>query len=69
MLRIPDTPASLDAETLAEMGRRAGLETEAAASLVEAFGKIAALPDASRRPRILIAGSLYLAGYVLSNYS
>ena len=64
-IAIPGEPSSLDADTLADAARDAGVvRVDTAASLSEA---IAAAVNADRAPsRILIAGSLYLAGVVLS---
>jgi dihydrofolate synthase/folylpolyglutamate synthase len=51
-------------EEVAEAARHAGLRAVAHASLEEAFAAIAAAPGAM--PRIVITGSLYLAGEVLA---
>ncbi|MGM0584935.1 MAG: bifunctional folylpolyglutamate synthase/dihydrofolate synthase [Pseudomonadota bacterium] len=65
---IPDSTAALPAAALAEAGRRAGLEAEAAPDFDAA---LAAAAEQSRAespgvaPRILICGSLYLAGWLL----
>ncbi len=60
---IPDSAATLSAAETAEAARRAGLRAEAAESVAAALRAIAAEGDAA--PRILICGSLYLAGWVL----
>lgn len=52
-------------EAIAEAARRAGIQADARASLEEALTRIAQLGIAPP-PRILIAGSLYLAGEVLA---
>ena len=52
------------ADTIAETARSLGIPAEAAPGIVAAFGAIAAL-DLDPPPRILITGSLYLAGEVL----
>ncbi|WP_339614271.1 folylpolyglutamate synthase/dihydrofolate synthase family protein [uncultured Parvibaculum sp.] len=61
---IPDAPASLSAEALAEMAVKAGLPASPAAS-IEAALERALLEGGRDAPRILICGSLYLAGHVL----
>ncbi|MBS0125691.1 bifunctional folylpolyglutamate synthase/dihydrofolate synthase [Thetidibacter halocola] len=59
---IPGEANTLPAETTAEAARKAGMPTQTAASVQDALTAIA-----SRDPqaRILICGSLYLAGHVL----
>lgn len=59
---IPDTAATLPAEVTAEAGRVAGLPSVVAPDVATAFDRIA-----TRAPgaRVLICGSLYLAGAVL----
>ena len=52
------------AEEVAGLAREAGLKAEAAGSVEQALREIAAR-DWSAPPRILICGSLYLAGEVL----
>ena len=62
-LTIPDTPASFQAETLAGIARDAGAKARVANSLEEA---LAAISEQAEPPyRVLICGSLYLAGHVL----
>lgn len=51
-------------EALAEVARKLGIEAEASAGVEEAIHRIEALDE--RPKRILIAGSLYLAGHVLA---
>lgn len=66
---IPDTEASLPACTLAAEANAAGLVSAAATSSVaDAVAEIAAQP-ADRPPRIMICGSLYLAGVVLRDHA
>jgi dihydrofolate synthase / folylpolyglutamate synthase len=55
----------LPAEAIAETARGLGIPADAAPSVAEAFGAVAAL-DLDPPPRILITGSLYLAGEVLA---
>ena len=55
---------SLPAETVAATARSLGLPADACRSLDEALARIVAL-DLEPPPRILITGSLYLAGEVL----
>ena len=64
-ITIPDEDNALPAEALAAAARAKGLSAETAASLDEAL-KQAAL--AALAPRILICGSLYLAGHVLAEH-
>jgi dihydrofolate synthase/folylpolyglutamate synthase len=59
---IPGEKNTLPAEDTAEAARAAGIETRISGSVAEALSDIVArAPDA----RILICGSLYLAGHVL----
>ena len=64
-IAIPNDSACLSAETLAAAARNAGLGAHPAASLDEAFARVIARAGKSS-PRILICGSLYLAGAVLT---
>ena len=60
---VPGQPSGISAESLAAQARRAGIAAEPASSVADAIrGIIAAEPG---RARILICGSLYLAGAVL----
>lgn len=59
---IPGEPNSLSAEEVAVTARGQGLTAEASSSVAEAVAALAALPGPGR---ILISGSLYLAGHVL----
>lgn len=61
-VEIPDEKASLPAAATAEAAARAGLPARTAGSVAEALATIAA---ADPRARVLICGSLYLAGQVL----
>jgi dihydrofolate synthase/folylpolyglutamate synthase len=56
---------SLPPEAIASAARTIGIAADAAAGITAAFAAIAAL-DLSPPPRILITGSLYLAGEVLA---
>jgi dihydrofolate synthase/folylpolyglutamate synthase len=51
-------------DALADIARRLGLDAEPASSVGEALDRIAASID--RPTRVLITGSLYLAGHVLA---
>jgi dihydrofolate synthase/folylpolyglutamate synthase len=62
-LAIPDH-LSIEPVLLTDMARRAGLGAEPASSLTEAIDAI--LEDSADPPRIVILGSLYLAGAVLA---
>ena len=62
---IPDAEASLTAEETAQAATKAGLTATAATSVASALVDLA---RAAKRPaRILICGSLYLAGTVLAD--
>jgi dihydrofolate synthase/folylpolyglutamate synthase len=61
---IPGADASLPAERLCEMARDAGLSANAASSIGEALDRLV-IAAGRAAPRILICGSLYLAGHVL----
>jgi dihydrofolate synthase/folylpolyglutamate synthase len=56
---------SLPPEAIASAARTIGIAADAAAGITAAFAAITAL-DLSPPPRILITGSLYLAGEVLA---
>lgn len=64
-IAIPDDPACLSPETLAEAARAAGLNATPAASVDEAMSRVLTRAGATP-PRILICGSLYLAGAILA---
>ena len=69
---IPDEAASLGAGALYDVARRAGLDAAPAEDLSDAMLQIAAwtrLDDQDMPPRVLICGSLYLAGRVLAENS
>ncbi len=61
-LSVPDAEASYDAEDLALIAEREGLDAVAMPDLATALAATAAV---DKNPRILICGSLYLAGAVL----
>lgn len=63
-IAIPDDPACLPPETLADAAHRAGLDASPAPSLDAALARTLAAAG-GEVPRILICGSLYLAGAVL----
>ncbi len=67
VIAIPNDPACLTPAQLVDAAGAAGLDVSPAGSLREAFDKIIARAGSSR-PRILICGSLYLAGAVLSDH-
>jgi len=62
-IAIPDEPNAIPADQLAEIARGRNLSSETATSLTKALGQASLITPA---PRILICGSLYLAGHVLS---
>jgi dihydrofolate synthase / folylpolyglutamate synthase len=66
---IPGEAASLGAGALYDVARRAGLDSAPAEDLADAMLQVSAwarLDDQDTPPRILICGSLYLAGTVLA---
>ena len=62
-IAIPDELNAVPADQLAEIARSRNLSAETATSLAKALGQASLTTPA---PRILICGSLYLAGHVLS---
>jgi dihydrofolate synthase / folylpolyglutamate synthase len=62
-IAIPGEPNAVPADQLAEIARGRNLSAETATSLTKALGQASQTTPA---PRILICGSLYLAGHVLS---
>jgi dihydrofolate synthase/folylpolyglutamate synthase len=62
---VPGSAASRDAGELAAIAEAAGVPSEAVSDVREALSRIAASKRANA-PRILICGSLYLAGSVLA---
>ncbi len=63
---IPDEAACYGPDELARLARSAGLDAEPAASVGDALSRIAARAREGSHPaRVLICGSLYLAGWVL----
>ncbi len=65
-LSIPDELNAIAAQDLAEVARREGLKASTATSLQKALEQACFTHPA---PRILICGSLYLAGHVLALHS
>jgi dihydrofolate synthase / folylpolyglutamate synthase len=61
---VPDADKPLPPETVAEVARAIGIPSTSRANLDEAFDAVRKL-DLDPPPRILITGSLYLAGEVL----
>jgi dihydrofolate synthase/folylpolyglutamate synthase len=62
---IPGAPAAIPADRLAERARTAGHDAVAKGSLIEALDHVLGLGTGPRR--VLICGSLYLAGHVLQD--
>jgi dihydrofolate synthase/folylpolyglutamate synthase len=62
---IPETEAAMPPDVLADAVRALGMRVEAAANVAAALQSLTRLAY-EIPPRILIAGSLYLAGYVLA---
>jgi dihydrofolate synthase/folylpolyglutamate synthase len=65
-LTIPDEANAIPAEQLAEIAKHKGLQAQSEPGIQRALGQAAMLAPA---PRILICGSLYLAGHVLALHS
>jgi dihydrofolate synthase/folylpolyglutamate synthase len=63
---VPSSAAGRDAAELAGIASGVGLSAEPVASVGAALDRIAAESNPSEPPRILICGSLYLAGAVLA---
>lgn len=63
---IPGADASLPPERLCEMARNAGLSANAASGIGEALDRFV-IAAGRAVPRILICGSLYLAGHILKD--
>lgn len=61
---IPGEANSLEADEAAELARRAGLEAAPAASIRDALARLGR--DGKEPARVLVCGSLYLAGAVLA---
>jgi len=71
-INIPGESASLGAGALYDAVREAGIEASPADDLTDAMMQVSAWSrarDDEGPPRILICGSLYLAGKVLANNS
>ena len=66
-LAIPGAAASRGAEDLARHARRAGLDSRPVSGIGEALRTIARTVPPGVAPRVLICGSLYLAGSALSD--
>jgi dihydrofolate synthase / folylpolyglutamate synthase len=64
-VQIPDRDNAMPPDTLADAVRQLGMRVETAGSVEAALGSLANLAY-EVPPRILITGSLYLAGHVLS---
>ena len=67
MVEIPNSTASFSAERLAEEAGRAGLTAKPADTLALALSELLSEVD-HPAPRVLISGSLYLAGEVLRTH-
>jgi len=65
-LAIPGAAASLGAAALAGHARRAGLDSQPVSGIIDALRIIARTAPPGVAPRVLICGSLYLAGCALS---
>ena len=67
---MPGDHAGFTPAEMVGAARRLGLRAEAFGAPEQAFGWIAGNPGADRAaPRILICGSLYLAGAILAEHS
>ncbi|MBY8977037.1 bifunctional folylpolyglutamate synthase/dihydrofolate synthase [Rhodobacteraceae bacterium NNCM2] len=68
-VRIPDADASLSSEALSTDAQAAGLKSKPAKSVQSALADILENCDPAAPPRILICGSLYLAGHILQSHA
>ncbi len=64
---IPDEINSVSAEDAAEVARQAGIDATASPDVASAVGDLTTHADNGRPARLLICGSLYLAGHVLTD--
>jgi dihydrofolate synthase/folylpolyglutamate synthase len=64
-VQIPDRPGAMPPDVLADAGRGLGMRVETASSVAAALASLTRLAY-EVPPRVLIAGSLYLAGHVLA---
>ncbi len=62
---VPDSSAGIDPDRLADFAMAAQLPARSTDSVAEAFRMIGEMSAGKDAPRILICGSLYLAGHVL----
>ena len=62
---VPGEAAAIPASALAAIGRDTGLESDSGGDVTQALDHIAALTGRGEAPRVLICGSLYLAGAAL----
>ena len=62
---VPDSSAGIDPERLADFAMAAQLPARSTDGVQQAFRMIGDMTDGKEAPRILICGSLYLAGHVL----
>jgi dihydrofolate synthase / folylpolyglutamate synthase len=65
-VEIPGEPNAISAEHLASLARNEGLSAETASSLEDALRQAS---SGAQAPRILICGSLYLAGHALAAHA
>jgi dihydrofolate synthase / folylpolyglutamate synthase len=66
-LTIPGEENALPASDIAAQAKTAGLQSQQALSVIDALESITSLSHTNNAPRVLICGSLYLAGSVLAN--
>jgi len=62
---VPDSGAGIDPAELAEIAMRCQLPARATGDIGEALETVHSMFAGEQAPRILICGSLYLAGHVL----
>ncbi len=67
----PGSDAAIPANELAQMAHAAGMEAEPMTSLEAAVGRAVGHADAEtgEAPRILLCGTLYLAGHILQTHT
>lgn len=66
-IKIPENENAFEADELCQLAKEMGFAAEAAASIQDALGILKSLYPKS--PRIVICGSLYLAGHALDSHA
>jgi dihydrofolate synthase / folylpolyglutamate synthase len=66
-LTIPGEENALTAQDISDQAQAAGLQSQSTLSVIDALKNISRLSEQGPAPRVLICGSLYLAGSVLAH--